>query len=520
MNNRDTLSSDQKCLRIIQGAGMVAIAGLSLLYAIFRQRVSEKFINLPSLNSPIFVGEIVLAGCLLLLAGKLFLDCRNKELKFNWLYCGIAVYCFWITGMAFTGFAKVGAYAFRNAALFYYALFAVLGFHFYNKEIFRKIALGLLAGGALLITGGWITLYFQLPLLCVFVFLLFGYTRGWMRTLGIVFLLAVFVLKFSGMTFVHRSHMAGVLGALVFLFLFLLRYAPTSSRLGKGLIVAVFSIAVLLIYTYLGSNVRKSFDLDGIMTEYRHFDRYIKENKNFFIFYEVPPKLYQNDEVKYERRPLTPEEDRQRADPYPDKAMVWPAGDWVAHNMAQNVMEPEEEQAVPESNKGFLSRFAPKHKGRNINQSRNQILFRIFIWRDMLADLKAYPLSFVTGVGFYKSQRSHSIEILGWGRQEWGRDGWITPHNSYFNLIYRGGVIGWALIGAVLFTIVWMAMVLGRRRIFTGGLLIAALVYWIVISNFLVYLEVPHTAIPFWSFLGVVGAYCRDCMKERPSSQR
>lgn len=33
-------------------------------------------------------------------------------------------------------------------------------------------------------------------------------------------------------------------------------------------------------------------------------------------------------------------------------------------------------------------------------------------------------------------------------------------------------------------------------------------IYWIVVSNFAVFLELPYNAIPFWSFLGVTAAYC------------
>ncbi|HLD69861.1 MAG TPA: O-antigen ligase family protein, partial [Candidatus Omnitrophota bacterium] len=287
-----------------------------------------------------------------------------------------------------------------------------------------------------------------------------------------------------------------------------------------GLIVAVFFVVLIFIYIFLGHSVRRSLDFDGRMTEYRHFDGYVQNNKNFFVFYEVPPRIYQDDAVKYRRRPLTGKEYQEVHEPFPDKAMVWPAGDWPGPNLAQNFIRVEAEQPVQDNKSDLFSRFVSKHKGRNIQQSRNQILFRIFIWRDMLADLRSHPYYFITGVGFHRSQRSHSIEILGWGRQEWGRDGWITPHNSFFNMIYRGGVIGWALLGAIMFLIVQMTKDFGRLRIFSGGLLVASLVYWIVISNFLVYLEVPHTAIPFWSLLGVVCAYWKDRLRERPALQR
>lgn len=49
-----------------------------------------------------------------------------------------------------------------------------------------------------------------------------------------------------------------------------------------------------------------------------------------------------------------------------------------------------------------------------------------------------------------------------------------------------------------------------------GGLLIAILLYWVLIANFLVFLELPHNAIPFWTLLGMSAAYA-DRLKSRPS---
>jgi uncharacterized membrane protein len=47
-----------------------------------------------------------------------------------------------------------------------------------------------------------------------------------------------------------------------------------------------------------------------------------------------------------------------------------------------------------------------------------------------------------------------------------------------------------------------------------GGLLMAILVYWVTISNFLVFFELPYNAIPFWSFLGMVWAYAQTLEKD------
>ncbi len=507
----------QKVIKVVQEIGLAMIVGLSLLYAIFRQRVSEKFIKLPLLDFPIFVGEIVLGFCFLLFALKLFLEYRSGHFRINWYGWGIVAYGIWIVTMALAGYSKIGAFAFRTSALFYYALFAVMAFHFYRREFFnQRIVLILILGMLAFTAQDAITLYCQVPFFLVFLFLLFSIDDKRIRMGGLVLLMLIVFLRFSWETSVHRSHIAGILGTLVFLFIFGLRYINKNNLFGKRLLVGFFIAAILGMYVFLDNDVRRSFALQAIVEEYKYFNNYIQKNKHLFIFRDVPPRLYQDDDVKYNRRPLTEEERAKRNDPFPDLAMVWPGG-VEERPRPQNVSRFEGEPAADQKKSGALSWFIPKQQGRNILQSRNQILFRIFIWRDMLEDMKADPYSFIKGVGFHKPQRAHSIEILGWGRQEWGSDGWITMHNSFLNMIYRGGVIGWALLGTIVILTVQMTKDFGRRRILSGGLLVAGLVYWIVISNFLVYLEVPHTAIPFWGFLGVVCAFWRDCIKERPS---
>ena len=57
------------------------------------------------------------------------------------------------------------------------------------------------------------------------------------------------------------------------------------------------------------------------------------------------------------------------------------------------------------------------------------------------------------GFSFGHPQRSKSLEVLDWAESEWSRDGWITPHNSFFHIIYRAGILGIFLIGILFFMI-------------------------------------------------------------------
>ena len=66
------------------------------------------------------------------------------------------------------------------------------------------------------------------------------------------------------------------------------------------------------------------------------------------------------------------------------------------------------------------------------------IVFRLFVWRDMARELVQKRAWW--GFSFGYPQRSRSLEVLRWAIGEWSRDGWITPHNSFFHIIYRAGL--------------------------------------------------------------------------------
>ena len=140
-------------------------------------------------------------------------------------------------------------------------------------------------------------------------------------------------------------------------------------------------------------------------------------------------------------------------------------------------------------------------------------LFRAFIWRDMLSDLNSKKP--ILGFNFGKPFRSISLEILGWGERDWRRDGWISPHNSYLNMIYRAGVVG--VIIVVLFFILLVSMIIKSiiLKSFIGVLFCGISIYWVIQANFMMTLELPHSAIPFWSLFGIGYAYINDISKNQ-----
>ena len=154
---------------------------------------------------------------------------------------------------------------------------------------------------------------------------------------------------------------------------------------------------------------------------------------------------------------------------------------------------------------------------RNPDVLNNNILFRIFIWRDMLERLG--QRGWFRGVGFGEPQRSKSLEILGWGEIAWEIDGWVMPHNGFLHMIYRGGIVGILLVVGLLAGLTWLTVIFVKLRDMGGIALISTLIYWIGFSAFSVTLEFPHYAIFFWSLFGVAFAYARDLKIRRAKEQ-
>ena len=98
----------------------------------------------------------------------------------------------------------------------------------------------------------------------------------------------------------------------------------------------------------------------------------------------------------------------------------------------------------------------------------------------------------IFGVGLAQPQRSKSIEIMNWASDEWNRNGWIAPHNSFLHLIYRAGIIGIGIIG-VIFTMLYGLFkdFIGRRSVI-GVLLSGIVLYGLLAANFLLILELPY----------------------------
>jgi hypothetical protein len=127
--------------------------------------------------------------------------------------------------------------------------------------------------------------------------------------------------------------------------------------------------------------------------------------------------------------------------------------------------------------------------------------FRYYIWRDMIHEYACYkpPLGFDFGRPLLSST---IFKYFGIASTEY-TDGWIGAHNSFFYMIYRAGIIGLAMILFLLF--LWFGLLRDFYILkdWVGILLCAILLNWFVSANFFLIFELPYTAIPVWTILGI-----------------
>ncbi|MFH0754644.1 MAG: O-antigen ligase family protein [Candidatus Omnitrophota bacterium] len=470
----------------------LAVVLLSVGYSLFGSVFAEIFIPVPVLGWPLFVGEMVFLLALTALCAGGFLKILSFKQKLFW-----SLFFIWILIMAFTGFSSVGLLAFRHAAIFYYSFFMLVFYLIMPRIMISKtLAWVAVAGLTLLISFKQVHQFYVVSYFIVLVILLWNLLP---RRMIFVFLLGLFVAGnpvylLSG----PRTHMIGLVVAGVFLLstgLYLIRKRVHYS-------LACMTVAVYVGLVFLGMSVVNQADLKS-MTELRSLLKsyvVLRQDTRDLVKHYVPefvqPKYYNPDKVGV----------RWVADA-PD---VFDVTDVPARGDLGSVhgAEIKDSQEVLNARAVEVLR---EQEGRLSIKNANA-LFRLLIWRDMLDELKE-NYHWVAGFGFGKPLRSKTIEVLGWANSEWKRDGWIEPHNSFFHVLYRSGLLGFLLIGALFFAFGSALIVFVRLRAWQGVLLSAAVLYWLVAANFVLVLELPYYAIPFWSLCGAMLAYKKQLEK-------
>jgi hypothetical protein len=499
----------QKPISTIDFMGLTLIGMLSLGYCLFFNYFAQLHIELPFFDFPIFIGEIVLVFLIGLVIVKWKID--KWEIvpyqKFGfWLYIMLESYLVFILIKAFLGYLNWGPLALRQSALFYYPLFVFLGYSFYRRDFFdKKMILFLIILFLVIfktINAKYIFFYGYSAFTCMILvsMLIKIYPRRILKYLFIVILGVIAPYKLFYQS--SRTMLVSNIICVVFIGLglfFILRM----KRKYKVRMLAIFSVLIFLGLFRFGD----SHALQSILN--------IKETVRRYI-------LYRNAIVSIE--PEFETVNMKRVKLYSEDQPIY-----KAETISEKNLTSEEAQAYIKQFQAIHVQLREKEKVdkleeqieadnhdtglRNLKSAYTNSIFRILIWHDLVEELIAKKP--VLGLEFGKPFRSKSIEILGMAYGEWSRDGWIAIHNSYLNMIYRAGIIGVLLILTVFWVFFKMVTISIRLKTVNGILLCSILLNWLIAANFMLVLELPYTAIPFWSLFGMTFCYLKNVEKRK-----
>jgi len=263
-------------------------------------------------------------------------------------------------------------------------------------------------------------------------------------------------------------------------------------KVKKGFKLIFFGLILLFISLILfkisdRNAIISMININKIITLYQENNKIVVDKGDSFVMGNFKTKLY-NHEPKIKAGP---------------KALTREIISEPKINVRPKALKMLESAIKPQINSGHL--LSPKQQYRNIGNAYTDSVFRILIWGDACREMASNI--HILGFAFGKPFRSKSLEILEWGKVEWERDGWVAMHNSYLDMIYRAGIIGIGVIIALLAILYAMIKKILSINSFSGILLFAVLINWLIASNFLEILELPYTAIVFWSLLGMLYAY-------------
>ncbi|OGX19877.1 MAG: hypothetical protein A2Y04_02435 [Omnitrophica WOR_2 bacterium GWC2_45_7] len=582
---------------------LVLIAAAVLLYLVFGSSFAEIHTQVSFLDFPIFISEWLMGFCVLVLIANLFIE----PVRWRGWRVGIVVYFFWVMFKAAEGYITGGGYALRNAALFYYPIFAVFVAHFLRGIKFGQ-GVRILFCVILLSLVGFVPVRINAQyVFCIAgLFVAAGLTRRWLRWTFLGFFLCIFLVRFALMSG-GRGCLIGALASI----LFLVWYSTQVMRVvfwKQALWISILGGALCVSLWRWGDHNA----LISLVNPWKTFEMYhltverVKQGEVNFIPLGLKAQIYHKDTQDRLLSENAPQQEEPAASgpsegvgssenvgvnslqqddstipaqtasvsPSPQAEQPSASGPSQGVDSPENVgvnslqqddstipaqtvsvsLSPQAEQpsasgpsqgvdspeivgvnslqqddsTIPAQSASVSpspqteSSASAQAKGVDSAQNRDQGyrdlssayangVFRLLIWQDMLQEIiNARPLF---GFSFGWPQRSASLEIMGWGLDEWLRDGWITPHNSFLHYIYRGGVVGLGIIVWILWLIIIMTGHFLRVRSWQGGLLVSSLVFWIIQAQFGVILELPYNAIPFWSLFGLTVAYYRQLRK-------
>jgi hypothetical protein len=396
---------------------------------------------------------------------------------------------------AFSGYAAYGALAFRNAALFYYSFFAVFSYNFFDIEAVSKkwVKIVLLLTLLALVLFRRVYGVFLYTYVLLIIILLLNVDKRYLRYVLICILAVFFPYEYAFGT--SRSVILSNLSALLFLCLIFFRFIKIRLRYKASAVIVLFAAAFLLILLYADkSNLKTLLTPHLAFKNFLSYADYIDSQKAGFKAWDnLKVRLYADN----------------RGINIRDAEIIETKTDNGIYQMdSKPVIITEQETGV---DKNRLSQAPPYVKqqqvknARPINAAYSSISWRFLVWRDMINDLLENGGLF--GIPFGKPFRPISIQILNCNQSELRGVGWSEPHNSYIHIIYRAGIMGAIYILVMLACFFYMLNIFFNRRNIKGILLCSVLVYWMVLTNFVVVLELPYYAIPYWCLFGAILKY-------------
>jgi len=168
-------------------AALISMGIFSLGYIVSDRVFAELRLQLPFLNFPIFIGEMLIFACLILL----LLKYQNNPLKLTkWHYCIIFYFAF-VVLKALYGYVHWGPLALRHSALFYYPIFIIFGSVFFRRDLFtRKVCLFLLLI-IFIVIGGKYSGYWLFTLVALATILIRTFSSKTLKTVMFLILIAI-----------------------------------------------------------------------------------------------------------------------------------------------------------------------------------------------------------------------------------------------------------------------------------------------------------------------------------------
>ncbi|MFH1968582.1 MAG: hypothetical protein ABIJ84_04295 [bacterium] len=551
---------------------------------------SEIHIDFPFFDFPVFIGEIVLFVLLLFLLIKLQLF-KNKIKLFHIF---IAFFTIFILFKALSGYLNWGALALRNAAMFYYFLFAVVSFNFFNKNFFKNRFI-VIATLLLLIIPfilGKVGNFSGFTYCCLIIALSLNTKNKFLKiismSLGFYFITSFLKGGSKGFFISCWLGLIFMLGAFIYLYI-------KSNKIKKNRIISVLSLfGFVLVFLFFNINPHdlKRFkiwsNISYIMDEYSRHIEYIKpyasfddipyrgKKYDFLLPRYVKPRLYEDEnfvkesmgpikkKMKDEKKPTRPqallqeideakkdiksyldspqtEEDRTKLknifeflnnniEPIKQEALKITSSSSSPKKNIKDIKEAlgkmksssekiasientdtidEVEKIYKDLETMFPEQPAPIKEFRSPQSDVNTILWRLFLWGDILDEMMKKKT--ILGIDFGKPLRSPTMEKLryltgtGWCIGDWL--GWLEPHNSYIHILYRAGIVGLIFIVSIWYFFIKMFIGFLKNNSYKGIVLSAAIFSYLIHVNFVVFLELPRLSIPFWCLAGFTYAY-------------